>query len=224
MIDNELFITDISEEDFRKLDLKIMRNEREEGTYKFVMKEVSLNEIIDRQIRATIENGTESDLRDLQIPLTIAIHEPDGYYLDKFMNRFTGAQTYQIGWGIEHLYSTRDYYEMHGDYWKVRKSETKVIYRIKLADHWLKEFVLKHKMEIVDWPFNVIPDGVSPDYSKGSLITRYDLQDDGSWKVVGREARFRYLRMEMRFAVDENGKRIEPDWKNNSDINVNSVK
>ena len=205
-------ITDISEEDFRKLDIKVLRNEREEvdeRSYTFVMREVSLNEIIDRQIRATVESGSESDLNDLNTPLTIAIHEPDGYYLDKFMNRFTGAQSYQLGWGIKHLYSTRDYYEAREDYWKVRKSETKVIYRIKLADHWLKEFVLKHKMEIIDWPFNVLPDGVSPDYIKGSLVIRNDLEEDGSWKVVGREARFKYLHMEMRLAVDENGNKLK---------------
>lgn len=209
-------ITEISEEDFRKLDLKVMRNEREEvdeRTHRFVMKEVSLNEIIDRQIRATIENGYESDLRDLQIPLTIAIHEPDGYYLDKYMNRFTGSQTYQIGWGIAHLYSTRDYYEAHEDYWRVRKDETKVIYRIKLADHWAEEFVLKHRTETIDWPYNELPDTISPDYIAALLCINYDLQENGSWKEIGRYGRFIYEHCEHHIPVDAEGKKVPLKWE-----------
>jgi len=210
-------ITEISEEDFRKLDLKVKRNERVvvsenipgHPVCKFEMVEKSLNEIIDKQIRATIENGCESDLRDLQIPLTIAIHEPDGYYLDKFMNRYTGAQTYQIGFGIKHLYSTRDYYECREDYWRVSKKETKVIYRIKLADHWAEEFVLKHRTETIDWPYNELPEGVSPDYIAALLCINYDVQEDGSWKEIGRYGRFIYEHMESHIPVDKDGNALK---------------
>lgn len=172
-------ITEISEEDFRKLNIKVYRHEREEsekGSFRFVMKEHYINDILDKQIKFTLESGYESDLEDLKTPVTIAIHEEptkEDYervrkehpwflasvvkntvlyahsYLDKFMNQYTGAQTFQIGWGIKHLYSTRDYYEMRGDYWRVSKKETKVIYRVHLDEKWQKQFFLKHYKKIV---------------------------------------------------------------------------
>lgn len=133
-------ITEISEEDFRKLDLTVYCNERvyspDGKSFRFEMVEKKINDILDSEIQLCLESGFESDLEDLELPVTIAIHEPDGYYLDKFMNRFTGAQTFQFGWGISHLYSTRDYYEAREDYWRVRKDETKVIYRVKLSPEW----------------------------------------------------------------------------------------
>ena len=188
-------ITEISEEDFRKLNLKVRRNERvvvSENVHKFEMVEKSLNEILDNEIKYCLESGYESDLKNLKIPVTIAIHEepteedykefintykglltPDEArnlcrhewtYLDKFMNCFTGAQTFQIGWGISHLYSTRDYYESHEDYWRVSKKETKVIYRVKLSDKWLDKFVLKHKTIYNAWPYDKLPEGVNPKF------------------------------------------------------------
>ena len=229
-------ITEISEEDFRKLNLKVYKTEREEcesGGHRFALVEKSLNDILDEQIEYTIKSGYPSDLYDLRTPVTIAIHEEPseedyqeyveqykglsadearetcrhacGTYLDKFMNRFTGAQTYQIGWGIRHLYSTRDYYEAHEDYWRVRKDETKVIYRVRLSDKWEKEFVLKHKTDTVIWPYDYLPEGVSPDYLSASLAINYDLID-GEWVECSRCGIFKYLYSEHHVPVDKDGK------------------
>jgi len=213
-------ITEISEEDFRKLNLRVGRNENVKISenipghplYQMVMTDVSLNDIIDRQIKATVELGTAEAWKDLNTPLTIAIHEPGGYYLDKFMNRFTGAQTYQIGWGIPHLYSSRDYYECRdGDYWRVSKKETKVIYRIRLADHWFDEFVLKHRVLEIDWPYDFLPEGVSGDYVTAKLCCHQDLQENGKWKEICRTAKFIYGSVVTIIPVDEYGKKITLD-------------
>ena len=234
-------ITEISEEDFRKLDLKVYRHERikvDEKTHRFEMVERSLNEILDKEIESCIESGYESDYLDLQLPVTIAIHEPPTEkdhksvakmfprmsekeiheyclracsYLDKFMNQYTGAQTYQLGWGIKHLYSTRDYFEAHEDYWRVAKKETKVIYRVKLSESWLDKFVFKHKSVKEDWPYNELPDGVSPDYIVAFLVINFDLAEDGAYKEVGRYGRFIYKHSEHHVPVDKNGKAIERD-------------
>lgn len=149
----KLFITEISENDFKKLNLKVIKTE---GPGKYV--ECSLNDILDKQIQMTIDAGYESDYVDLHTPVTIAIHkECEGSYLsqcylDKFMNQFTGAQSFQIGWGIKHLYSTRDYYECHEDYWRVKKNETEVIYRVHLNE---RPFILKHKTEVTQLSENI---------------------------------------------------------------------
>ena len=141
-------LKDISEKDFRELNLKVYRHKIENGHS--IMKEYALNDILDSQIKMALDSGRAEDLYDLLIPVSIAIHEEnnDEYsgYLDKFMNRFTGLQTFQIGWGIHHLYSTRDYYEAHEDYWRVLKRETAIIYRVHLEP---RDFILKHKKEIV---------------------------------------------------------------------------
>lgn len=208
-------ITEISESDFRKLDLKVKRNERVElnghvHTYK--MKERSINEILDDQLRYMISEGYESDLNDMDIPVTIAIHEDDGYYLDKYMNRFTGAQTYQIGFGIRHLYSTRDYYEAHDDYWRVSKAETKVIYRVKLDDKWKEMFTLKHRTVSDDWPYNELPHDVSPDYTAALLCIEYDLGDDGEWHEHGRYGKFIYEGKSIVIPVDRDGNEIRKTY------------
>lgn len=213
-------ITEISESDFRKLDIKVHRNERVvvsenipgHPVCKFEMVERSLNEILDEQIALTLKSGYASDLMDLKTPVTIAVHEPDGYYLDKFMNRFTGAQDFQIGWGIRHLYSTRDYYEAHEDYWRVSKKETKVIYRITLDSHWTDEFILKHKTDIKPWPYDFLPEGVSPDYSSADLHIEYEL-DGEIWVERGRSAYFYYEHSQAIIPVDKDGREIEPAWK-----------
>ena len=156
------FITEISEEDFRKLNLKVWQHERVEyDTYvRYEMIEKSLNDILDEQIALVV------DPEEFYCPVTIAIHTdpteenfeelkhtypalPEKQlrdtlrfhfaYWDKFMNRFTGVRTFQIGWDIEHLYSTRDYYEAHGDYWRVKKSDTKAIYRVHLDKNHKKD-------------------------------------------------------------------------------------
>jgi len=209
-------ITEISEEDFRKLDLSVARNERVEhpnGGNCFGMVERKVNDILDEVIGKLIESGSEEDLRFLSIPVTIAIHEDDGYYLDKFMNRFTGAQTYQLGVGIAHLYSTRDYYEAHEDYWRVRKDETKVIYRIKLSSAYIDKFVLKHKTEVKDWPYDELPEGVSPDYDDAKLEIHYDLVND-EFVEVGRTGVFTCGVIKSIMPVDKEGHRIKPDWYN----------
>ena len=170
-------ITEISEEDFRKLDLKGYKTERveHENGHRYEMVECSLNDVLDEQIQYCLESGCEVDFNDLQIPVTFAIHEPPTEkdyekvaktfkglneeerrdfclrtcsYLYKYINQFTGPRSFQIGCGIKHLYSTRDYYEAHDDYWRVRKDETKVIYRVHLSQKWLDRFVLKYKKEV----------------------------------------------------------------------------
>jgi len=226
-------ITEISEEDFRKLDLKVYKTERIETEvgHRFELIEKNINDILDKEIEICLNGGTEKDLADLKCPVTIAIHEEpceedyekahkdfthmapdvlDDYvrrlfvYLDKYMNCYTGAQTFQIGWGIEHLYSTRDYYECHDDYWRVRKAETKVIYRVKLSNEWLKKFVLKHRDEVIEWPYDFVPEGVSGGYEKAYLIKKFDLVD-GSWKETFRYGLFKYKNSEHHIPVDENG-------------------
>lgn len=167
-------IKDISEKELRDLDIKVYRHERvqiDENTTTFKMVEHSLNDILDLNIKFCLEAGWESNKKELEMPVYIAIHEEnnDSYsgYLDKFMNRYTGLQTFQIGFGIRHLYSTRDYYEDHDDYWRVAKKETAVIYRVHLEP---REFVLKHK--------KVIENRIS-DFEY--IETTYDLNEQGQW-------------------------------------------
>ncbi len=208
-------ITEISEEDFRKLDLKVKVHRRliDERNSNIEWFEESLNDVLQENIDACLKAGYEEDYANLRLPVTIAIHEDGGYYLDKFMNRFTGAQTFQFAMGIEKLYSTRDYYEMHGDYWKVRKDETKVIYRVKLSPKWLDKFVLKYKTEKIDWPYNELPEGVSPDYVEGLLVIGYYKDEDGTWQESYRSGEFRYSGgMKMILPVDEEGHKIKPEW------------
>lgn len=209
-------ITEINEEDFRKLDLSVARNERIDNpdgkSFSYKMAECKVNDILDDVIGKLIESGYEEDLRYLSVPVTIAIHEDGGYYLDKYMNRFTGAQTYQLGIGIDHLYSTRDYYECREDYWRVRKDETKVIYRIKLSPAHIDKFVLKHKKEVKDWPYDELPDSVSPDYEDAKLEIHYDLIGD-EFVEVGRTAVFKFPGLSDVIPVDKEGHRIKPEWE-----------
>lgn len=198
-------ITEISEEDFRKLNLIVKRNERVSQTFEYVDK--SLNEILDEEIAAIIRDGYESEMDWLELPVTIAIHEDGGYYLDKFMNRFTGAQTYQLGFGIKHLYSTRDYYECRDDdYWRVRKDETKVIYRVRLSEEWIKKFELKHKSELIDWPYETLPRGCD-DVSNVRLRISYD-NVNGKWVDVGRCAVVKNEYSTSYIPIDIDGKEI----------------
>ena len=206
-------ITEISEEDFRKLDLKVKVHRRvsNERNANIEWIEQSLNDILQENIDTCLKAGYEEDHAFLTLPVTIAIHEDGGYYLDKFMNRFTGAQTFQLAMGIGKLYSTRDYYEMRGDYWRVKKDETKVIYRVKLSDKWLDQFVLKHKTEVEDWPFDTLPDGVSPNYDSAKLVRFFD-KDGDSWKPTGYTGVFEFNGMKHVVPVDKDGNKIEPDW------------
>lgn len=206
-------ITEISEEDFRKLDIKVKVHERVNTPNGVSIEwvEKSLNNILQDNIDTCLKAGYEEDHANLTLPVTIAIHEDGGYYLDKFMNRFTGAQTYQFAMGIGKLYSTRDYYEMRGDYWKVRKDETKVIYRVKLSDKWLDKFVLKHKTDVENWPFDILPDGISPDYDSAKLVRHFDKEGD-NWIPTGYTGIFEFGTMKQVIPVDKDGNKIEPEW------------
>ena len=150
----KLLITEISEEDFRKLDITVYRQEKvyKDNSWHLEFVPKKINDILDENIEYWIESGYEEDLEDLKQPVTVAIHvangpDPHDYYFDKFMNMYSYPGTYEIGMGIRHIYLTRDYAEDHDDYWKVKKDETKVIYRVHLDEKWLKKFVLKHKIE-----------------------------------------------------------------------------
>ena len=159
----EKFITEISESDFRKLNLIGYRNTRvdvDEKSFKMEMMPIELNKILDQYLDFCIEEGfntiaialhtdpTEEAIQCYMKLFTFdkehgkrnyTYEEAEGLalfdfsYLDKFMNRFSGNQTFQIGCGITHLYSTRDYWEIRDDYWRVKKSETKAIYLIHLG-------------------------------------------------------------------------------------------
>lgn len=216
-------VTEILEEDFRKLDITVYKHEWVEvdGHKSLHYVPHKLNDLLDEDIKHILNSGYESDLSDLSLPVTIAIHE-DNYgdsdpkeglhgYFDKFMNQYSGITTYYIGWGIAHLYSTRDYYEAHEDYWRVSKKETKVIYRVKLDEHWLKEFVLKHKTEVVDWPYDKLPEGIKPDYIDAKLEIHYDLIND-EFVEVARSGVFKYGKMLSIIPVDKEGNYIKPDW------------
>lgn len=128
-------ITEISEGDFRKLDLKGRVTKHDgEGTH---IVEVSLNDELDREIAAGLQANDEEYENMIGNPVTIAIHvEPngmdDGLYWDRYMNRSHPPRSFEIGVGIRHLYQTRDWFEDRSDCWRVRKCETKTVYRIYL--------------------------------------------------------------------------------------------
>lgn len=131
-------ITEIREEDFRKLRIKVKRYNRYRRDYGVI----SINKVLDEQIKMLLDSGFPEDFRDLQTPVTIAICKSGRSYMD--------MKTYQMCWGIKHLYSTRDYYETKtDDHWRVRKDETDIVYRVHLKDRSDK-FVLKHKTEIIN--------------------------------------------------------------------------
>lgn len=178
-------ITDISEEDFRRLNLVAYAYQKVtySNSWRYEYVPVSLNDILDESIKDILENGWEDNKTFLSEPVTIAIHECNDKieageckvisgYMDKFINSYSGLRTFQIGFGIKHLYSTRDYYECHDDYWRVRKVETKVIYRVYLDKAWLDKFVVKHKVEKSNIEYK--DDGAT------FIETTYDLID-GEW-------------------------------------------
>lgn len=216
-------ITEISENDFRKLNLTVWKKEwvteacdSPNGGYtvkKLQWKEYKINDLLDNEIKITLQRGYESDRYELSQPVTIAIHENNdnkrdrehiygGGYYDKYMNQYSGETTYYILWGIKHLYSTRDYYEAHDDYCKIKKKETRVIYRVHLNP---RQFVLKHKTEKLDWPYDFLPEEISSDYSSICLSISYDLQEDGSWKEVSRCCEIKYGFSTCIIPVDKNG-------------------
>lgn len=158
------FITEISLEDFLKLNLIGYRNGRvdvDEHSYRMEMLPLELNKEILDNVEFCKENGwntivvaihnepTKEDIEAEKRTFTLDkktherrnLNDEEAYkfalldcsYLDKFMNRFSGHQTFQIGCGIDHLYSNRDYWYAAEDYWRVKKKETKSIYLIHLS-------------------------------------------------------------------------------------------
>lgn len=190
-------ITEISEADFRRLGLKGIKSESVVKTV-----EVLLADELDAGIAARIEGGWPEDLEALTRPVTVAVHEPApegapaiyGMYLDKFMNAYTGARSYQIGFGIPHLYSARNWFEARdGDYWRVAKHETAAVYRIRLDPKWSESFELRHRVRREPWPEGTpVPwDGA---WESAELAVTEDLED-GGWKE-----RFRTCELRLRFA------------------------
>lgn len=204
----DLFVTEISESDFRKLNILAYERDR------YGWKEVKLNEVLDENLKCMLKQGYKDDLEAFSCPFTFAIHkanaeDPDDFYLDKFMNQFSGPRTYQIGIGIKHLYSTRDYYEAHEDYWKVFKRETKAIYRVHLDKKWAKMFVLKHDTKKMPW--NSVYDSGS-DSENWELWISYDLDEEND-KWVER-SRYKVIHdpkygSHFHIPVDENGEEIK---------------
>lgn len=112
----QLFITEISEEDFRKLDLKGWANDPYVPSQSF---EVSLNCVLDEHTKLIRDSGV---LDALSVPVTIAV----------FNEWPIDGRSFQIGLNIVHLYSTRDYYQSKLGSWKVKKRHLKAIYRVHL--------------------------------------------------------------------------------------------
>ena len=187
--EDELFITEISEEDFRKLNLVAYAKAREDSVDEYgrkvtrlVWKECSMNKVLDTEIDYAKGVGCVEDLERLKTPITIAIHkengpEPKDYYLDKYM-AVLGPATYLVATNIKHLYSTRDYFEDREDYWRVLKRETKAIYRVHLDKKHVENFILKHK-RVISKRF---PDD-TPEHVHVVEDT-YDLDEKGEW-VLG---------------------------------------
>jgi len=194
-------ITEISESDFRKLGLKL----RKGGAFGREVTYEDANDLIDAEIEACLNSGYPSDIDRLKTPLTIAVAKDGEIWWDKFMNSFSPASGYYFAVGIKHLYSTRDYYEDHEDYWRVKKDETEVIYRIHLDPKWAESFVLKHKTERQPWPYG--------DNKKGDtfLDIHYGLDTKtGEWKERFREKVKFNEKSTFYTPVDENGNEKRP--------------
>lgn len=109
------FITEISEEDFRKLNLE----GRVAAEFDIISKKtIALNDVLD----ACINHLKECTPELLSIPITIAI----------FNNDVPCERSFSIVTGLKHAYSTRDYFIASGGVWKVKKRHLKAIYRIHL--------------------------------------------------------------------------------------------
>ena len=216
---NELFITEITEEDFRKLSLTAYSQKKvttiaEFGRHISQLKWVpcNLNDILDNLIQSSLENGYHEDLQTLSEPVTVAIHKENGenpqdYYLDKFLN-ILGPATYLLGTGIKHLYSTRDYFESKDDYWRVPKRETKAVYRIYLDKKWLNQFVLKHLRVASPWPYvdkYPLPEGA--EYQE--LVVAYDFDiATGEWIEKGRSRKIVFPDSLHVISIDKEGNEI----------------
>ncbi len=180
-----MLITEISERDFRKLDLTLWKKTwvtNENGTRSLRWLEISANKELDDNIKCMIESGYEEDEKNISLPITLCVHVNNyikedredyrgGGYFDKYLNMYSGESTYYMWVGIKHLYSNRDYYyDKEYPEFRVRKKETEAIYRIHLEP---RPFVLKHKKEIVE-----------TNQPNSWIEIRYDWVD-GEWVETG---------------------------------------
>ncbi len=204
------FITEISQEDFEKLGLKgyqqVKTFDEETGTGHYEWVEIDLNKQLEEEIQALFCSGTEQSLEFLKCPITVAIHvangpKPDDFYLDKYMDMYSGPTTFEFGVGIKHLYSTRDYFEDKEDYWRVPKRETKAIYRIHIREIWVKHFKLRHKTEII--PYAADKDTTI------EIHVHYDLDEENDkWVETYRSKVTKNGNCKSSVLVDENGNEI----------------
>jgi len=204
------FITEISQEDFEKLGLKgyqqVKTFDEETGTGHYEWVEIDLNKQLEEEIQALFCSGTEQSLEFLKCPITVAIHvangpKPDDFYLDKYMDMYSGPTTFEFGVGIKHLYSTRDYFEDKEDYWRVPKRETKAIYRIHIREIWVKHFKLRHKTEII--PYAADKD------TTVEIHIHYDLDEENDkWVETYRSKVTKNGNCKSSVLVDENGNEI----------------
>lgn len=189
------YITEISEEDFRKLDIKAYAWTAHESPN---WKEMSMNKVLDSAIKYLLEVGDEQCQKDLNVPITIAIHKENGpkpkdYYLDKYVS-ILGPATYAECTGARHIYITRDYFESKEWQWRVKKSETKSIYRIHLSEKWKKQFILKRKLVKEQWPFPLSEKELEKDEEKRELWTYYRLnQETGLWEIYSQSMVVHYV-------------------------------
>lgn len=194
------YITEISESDFRKLNVVV----HEMNPYsKEPTKAMRANEIIDREIKGIIDGGCESQLEWLTTtPITFAVAKDGEIWWDKFMNRFSPASDHYVGVGIRHLYSTRDYFVASDDsLWRIPKKTAKAVYRIHLDPKWERRFSVKRKVISQPWP-----------YGKTSFPTTLEIHVklvDGKW-VEEYRTKHEYRKWsESITTVDENGNERE---------------
>ena len=115
MKNNNLFITEISEEDFRKLNLEGQIIDSISANFS---RTIALNTVLD----SVIDRFTKYDPEALDVPVTIAIFKDSSIY----------EKNFRIVAGLNHVYSTRDYFTAKDGVWKVKKRYLKAIYRIHL--------------------------------------------------------------------------------------------
>ena len=181
-----MLITEISEQDFRKINLKLWKKTwiTTQSGKKLGWVEISANSELDSTIQYLLDQGYETDAQNLKLPITLCIHVNNynkedredyygGGYFDKYLNMYTSESTYYMWVGIKHLYSNRDYYfDKEDPICRVRKKETFVIYRIHLEP---RPFVLRHRKEIIS----------KSEDGREWIEINYDLIE-GEWKEVSR--------------------------------------
>ena len=113
----EIYITEISEEDFRKLNLSGYKCR--EDIFSNVKKPIyyELNKVLDEYIKFVKATSNKDNQEALKRPVTICVFKDE---------------TFSAIWGIRHLYSTRDYFVSEEDFFKAKKKEIKSLYRIHL--------------------------------------------------------------------------------------------